>query len=139
LAKRRILIMAVVAHRARGRIRDDRAVDNDTAVAREPVVRQYHPAIVLDRIIWFVAGLLITLLAFRFIFALLGANPANSFAHFVYSVSHPFVALFFSLFSYNYQYGVSRFETYTIVAILVYAVVAYFLSWLVNIPARRVE
>jgi hypothetical protein len=78
------------------------------------------------------------LLAFRFILALLGANPGNWFANFIYDVSHPFVAPFFGLFSYNYQYGVSKFETYTLVAMVVYAVVAWILAALVNINRRTV-
>lgn len=87
----------------------------------------------LTNIIWFVCGVLLVLLAFRFILALLGANPGNWFANFIYTVSHPFVAPFFGLFSYNYHYGISRFEVYTLVAMVVYAVIAWILSALVNI------
>jgi hypothetical protein len=88
---------------------------------------------VAERVIWFVAGVLLVLLAFRFVLALLGANPNNAFASFIYDVSHPFVAPFFSLFGYNLQYGVSRFETYTLVAMAVYAIIAYGLTKLVTI------
>ncbi|HVI60679.1 MAG TPA: hypothetical protein VM535_00825 [Candidatus Saccharimonadales bacterium] len=83
---------------------------------------------VAQRIIWYIAGILLVLLAFRFVLALLGANPNNSFADFIYTTSHPFVAPFFSLFGYDLQYGVSRFEIYTLVAMAVYAVVAYGLA-----------
>jgi uncharacterized protein YggT (Ycf19 family) len=86
-----------------------------------------------ERVIWYVAGVLLVLLAFRFALALLGANPNNGFADFIYSVSHPFVAPFFSLFGYNLQYGVSRFETYTLVAMAVYAIIAYGLAKLVTL------
>lgn len=85
------------------------------------------------RIIWYIAGVLLALLAFRFVLALLGANPNNGFANFIYSVSHPFVAPFFSLFGYNLRYGVSRFETFTLVAAAVYAIVAFGLARLVTI------
>lgn len=78
-----------------------------------------------ERIVWYVAGILLVLLAFRFALALLGANPANAFANFIYNASHPFVAPFFSLFGYDLQYGVSRVEVYTLVAMAVYAVIAY--------------
>lgn len=83
---------------------------------------------VVQRIIWYIAAVLLILLAFRFILALLGANPSNAFADFIYTTSHPFVAPFFSLFGYNLQYGVSRFEIYTLVAMAVYAVIAYLLT-----------
>lgn len=77
------------------------------------------------RVVWYVAGVLLTLLAFRFVLAGLGANPANAFASFIYHASLPFVAPFFGLFGYSLRYGVSRFETYTLVAMLFYAVVAF--------------
>jgi len=92
---------------------------------------------VVTNLIWFVAGVLVVLLGFRFVLALLDANPANGFANFIYSASHPFVAPFFSLFSYTYHYGVSRFETYTLVAMLVYIVVAWGLVALANINRPR--
>jgi len=85
------------------------------------------------RVIWYVAGILLVLLAFRFVLALLGANPNNGFANFIYSASHPFVAPFFSLFGYNLRYGISRFETYTLVAMAVYAVIAWGLARLATL------
>jgi hypothetical protein len=77
------------------------------------------------RTVWFIAGILLVLLGFRFVLALLGANTSNSFANFIYKVSHPFVTPFFSLFSYRQVYGVSHVEVYTLVAIVVYAVIAW--------------
>lgn len=87
----------------------------------------------IARIIWYVADILLILLAFRFVLALLGANPSNPFANFIYDVSHPFVAPFFSLFGYNLQYGVSRFEIFTLVAMLVYSVIAWGIARLFTI------
>ncbi len=69
---------------------------------------------IAERVIWFVASVILVILALRFVFAFLGANPANAFANFIYSVSQPLVAPFFGLFKYNYVYGLSRFETYTL-------------------------
>jgi len=86
-----------------------------------------------SRIVWYIAGILLALLAFRFVLALLGANPGNGFANFIYAASHPFVAPFFSLFSYNLRYGVSRFEIYTLVAMAVYALLAFGLAQLFTI------
>lgn len=95
-----------------------------------------NQAVTIARAIWFLAGLLLLLLAFRFILALLGANPANGFANFIYTVSHPFVEPFFTLFRYNLQYGVSRFEVFTLVAMAVYAAIAWALSSLVALASR---
>lgn len=88
----------------------------------------------IARIVWYIASILLILLAFRFILALLGANPENQFASFIYDVSHPFVAPFFSLFNYDMQYGVSRFEAYTLVAMLVYVVIASVIARLFTLP-----
>ena len=113
---------------------------NET-VRESPATTEVTPVVarpsLLGQIIWFVAGVILILLAFRFLLSLLGANTSNSFAHFIYSTSHPFVSPFFGLFHYNnIQYGVSRFEVYTLVAMAVYLAVAWILSYLANIGRR---
>ncbi|HSX04928.1 MAG TPA: hypothetical protein VLF69_00440 [Candidatus Saccharimonadales bacterium] len=85
------------------------------------------------RVVWYIAGVLLAVLGLRFVLALLGANPNNEFANFIYSISHPFVAPFFSLFGYDLRYGVSRFETFTLVAMAIYALVAWGIARLVTI------
>lgn len=97
---------------------------------REVSERSVEGTTLVQRIIWYIAGVILVLLAFRLALTLLGANPDNAFASFIYDTSHPFVAPFFSLFSYNLQYGVSRFEIYTLVAMAVYTVVAWGLTQL---------
>ncbi len=85
-------------------------------------------------IVWYIAGVIEVLLGFRFLLALLGANSTNTFANIIYTLSRPFVAPFFSLFSYRgYVYGVSRFEVYTLVAMLFYLVVAWGIAKLVTL------
>jgi cation transport ATPase len=93
-----------------------------------------HRQNVASRLVWFIAGILLVLLGFRFLLSLLGANTTNGFADFIYNTSHPFVSPFFSLFSYkNYSYGVSRFEIYTLVAMVFYALVAWGIAKLVTL------
>ncbi len=105
-----------------------------TTEVRDPGVKSQHQQNVAERVIWFIAGILLVLLAFRFLLSLLGANTTNGLANFIYSTSHPFVTPFFSLFRYNnYAYGVSRFEIYTLVAIVFYAVVAWGIAKLVTL------
>ena len=72
------------------------------------------------RVILYIVRVLLVLLAFRVVLALLGANPGNAFANFVYSVSWPFAAPFFTLFGYHVAYGVSRLEISTLVGMAVY-------------------
>lgn len=95
-----------------------------------------HNRSVASRVVWFIAAIILTLLAFRFVLSLLGANRDNAFASFVYGVSYPFVAPFFGLFNYQARYGVSRFEFETLIAMAVYAVVAAGISYLVTIGRR---
>lgn len=91
------------------------------------------PPTLVGRIIWYIGGVISILLAFRFVLALLGANPASAFAHFIYNVTTPLVSPFFGLFGYTPTYGVSRLEVFTLVAIAVYALVAWGLVKLVTI------
>jgi len=112
------------------------------ATGQQEVVERHETATetgpnLLARIIWFIAGILLILLAFRFVFALLGANPNNGFANFIYTTSHPFVAPFFGLFGYDLRYGVSRFESFTLVAMAVYALIAWGLARLVTLAEPR--
>jgi len=126
--------------------RVERVVETNPTTTTEPIAAAPATATVqrqtvAERIIWYIAGVILVLLAFRFVLTLLGANPANGFANFIYSVSHPFVAPFFSLFGYNFHYGISRFEIYTLVAMAVYAIIAWGLARLVTInrPATVVR
>jgi hypothetical protein len=113
--------------------------DAGLAPEERPVTteRQEYRMNVAARIIYFIGGLLIALLAIRFLLALLGANPGNGFADFIYTVSHPFVVPFFGLFNYDETLGVHRFEYETLVAIVVYAIVMELLVRLVTIGSRR--
>jgi hypothetical protein len=103
----------------------------DTFSPRE---RHTHRHDVLERIVWTIGTTLIALLAFRFIFALLGANPANGFASFVYGFTAPLVAPFYSLYSYDHpSLGVSVFEGCTLITICVYGLVTAGVTRLVSI------
>lgn len=110
-----------------GPVADTSQTINDPAGERE------HKTNVAQRVAWFIAGILLTLLALRFLFALLGANPDNWLASFVYAVTYPFVTPFFSLFNYNFIDGAGRFEAYTLVAMLFYALLAWGISKAINL------
>ena len=111
--------------------RQTETVDNRDEYVQDP--QTVHKQNVAVRVIWFIAGVLLTLLAFRFVLSLLGANESNGFANFIYTVSHPFVAPFFGLFNYDFQAGRSSFELSTLVAMAVYAIVAAGLARLATI------
>jgi hypothetical protein len=104
-----------------------------TQVKRQVTDAKVSGAPLAARVVWYIAGILLVLLALRFVLALLGANPNNGFANFIYDVSHPFVSPFFSLFGYHLSYGVSRFEIYTLVAMAIYALIAWGITKLLTI------
>jgi hypothetical protein len=108
----------------------------------EPVVDatgREHGITVAERIIYLVGGILLLLLGLRFLLMLLGANSGAGFADFIYDTTRPFVSPFFGLFNYREQFGVSRFEFETLIAIVVYGAVMVILARLVAIPSRRVR
>jgi len=111
------------------------AVETTQQISDPRADENYHKDVV-SRVVWFIAGVLLALLALRFIFALLGANPSSGFANFIYTVTYPFVAPFFGLFSYDFTAGVSRFEAFTLVAMAIYSLIAYGISKLANITRR---
>jgi len=105
-----------------------------TTEVNNPGAKSAHKQNVAERVVWYVAGIVMVLLGFRFALSLLGANTSNGFADFIYSTSRPLVAPFFSLFNYDgYIYGASRFEVFTLVAMLVYLALAYGIAKLVTI------
>lgn len=113
----------------------DNMVEHTTEV-QDPQQHDTHKRNVATRIVWYIAGILLVLLAFRFVLTLLGANESNGFASFIYATTYPFVAPFFGLFSYEIEYGVSRFEIFTLVAMAVYALIAYGIAQLFNLGRR---
>lgn len=114
------------------------ATTQTAPVATENPQREYHIS-VAERIVYLLGGILILILALRFLLMLLGANSGAGFANFIYTVSHPFVTPFFGLFNYREQFGASRFEFETLIAIIVYAAIMVILARIVALPSRRVR
>jgi len=87
--------------------------------------------------IYFLFGALELLLAVRVLLHLLGANADNGFANFIYGVSGPFVALFASL-SHNPALSTTAvLEVTTIIAMIVYAIVAWMIGRLIWLTLSR--
>ena len=89
--------------------------------------------------IYLLFGLLEGLLGIRFVLGLLGANPAAGFAQFIYGITGPFIAPFVGLFG-QPRFEGSVFEFNSLVAILVYALIAWVLVktvWLTMGDSRR--
>jgi uncharacterized protein YggT (Ycf19 family) len=120
---------------------DNKPTDVQTTTTQQvtpvqPAAESEHRMNVVERIIWLVFGIIIGLLALRFLLRLLGANPNNAFADFIYTISEPFAAPFYNLFSYDVNLTQGRFEFEILVAILVYALVAWLLTKIVTLGKR---
>jgi FtsH-binding integral membrane protein len=105
----------------------------------DPVLEDEHKRTVASRVVWYVAGVLLALLGIRFLLAMLGANTGSGFVSFIYAVTYPFVAPFFGVFGYNFTAGQARFEVYTLLAMLIYALIAYGIARLTTLTSRHAE
>ena len=76
------------------------------------------------QVVWNILGLLETLLAFRFVLKLLGANPSAGFSNFIYTVSYLFAAPFLNVFHVMKVEG-GVFEWTTLLAMFVYWLIAW--------------
>ncbi|MBN1192131.1 MAG: YggT family protein [Coriobacteriia bacterium] len=91
---------------------------------------------VVSRVIMFVFGVIEVLIAIRFVLMLLGANAEAGFAKLIYGVSGVFVAPFTALFN-TQEAGGAVFEWSSLVAIAVYALVAWGLVALIRAVSPR--
>ena len=110
----------------------------DAPVETRPVTDRVSGPVFAQRVVYYIGGALLILLALRFVLALLGANRANPFADLIFSLSLPFVAPFFGLFSYEPVYGQFAFELGTLVAIAVYAALTAGVARLFTLNRRDV-
>jgi hypothetical protein len=78
----------------------------------------------ITTVTYFLLGVLEIILGLRVLFHLLGANQGNSFIVFLYDLSHVFVAPFNGIFN-DQALGRSVFEMSTLIAMLVYALIAW--------------
>lgn len=76
------------------------------------------------QIVWYIFYIIETVLAFRFLLKLLGANTGASFTQFIYSISAPFANPFRNVVD-TASVGQSVFEWGTLLALLVYWIVAW--------------
>lgn len=135
------------------------AIDSPTAstiqqtrVVQEPLVKTEHPQRIYEKkkyifrvseLIWAILGIIELLLGFRIALKALGADPTSSFANIIYSISQPLAMPFSGILKSNAGTGQSFFEWSTIIAAVVYAVIAVglvqLLSFLRPITPEEVE
>lgn len=98
-----------------------------------PPVKTEHPQQVYEKkkvifrtyqVIWYILAVIEILLGFRMTLEALGANTASGFTSLIYVLSNPFALPFRGILP-TYVSGASVYEWSTIVAVIVYAVIAY--------------
>lgn len=117
-------------------VREENIQDGATDVRRETVVNTVTPSAgtVARRVIWYIAGFIIVLLALRVVLFLLGANQGSTFVDFLYAITQPFAAPFYGIFP-QPSYGQFALDTASIVAMVVYALVAWGLAKLFTLTS----
>jgi len=83
-------------------------------------------------VVGFIVGVVDILIAARFLGKLLGASSQSAFVNFIYQVSGPLVAPFKGIFA-NAGSSSNSFETASLVAIAVYAVLGWGIVMLIRI------
>jgi uncharacterized protein YggT (Ycf19 family) len=115
----------------------------------EPVVRPvdslrtsrtsiYREGVYADRVaavVWWIVGLIDTLIAIRFILKLLGASTASGFVQLMYSITEPLVAPFHGIFN-TTAVNRSVFEPESLVAFLIYLLIGWGIVSLIRLLAR---
>lgn len=111
-----------------------------TTVVSPPPVQTEHPQRVFEKkktifrtyqIIWYILAVVEILLGFRVALMAMGANPTSGFVNLVYAISNPLALPFRGILGTGVQ-GASVFEWSTIVAAIVYAIIAYGLVYLMQ-------
>ncbi len=118
-------------------------VDNGERVQRQTVatrsVATTDGRVLASRVVWYIAGFIIALLVLRVILFMLGANQGSPFVDFIYSLSGVFAWPFQGIFP-TPTYGQFGIDSASLVAIVVYTLVAWGIAKLVTIgrPATTV-
>lgn len=85
--------------------------------AKKTIFRVYQ-------IIWYILGIIEIILAFRVLLKLMNASIQSGFTSFIYSISNPFALPFAGIFGIT-EISEMVFEWSTLIAMAVYAIVAY--------------
>lgn len=97
-----------------------------------------NSSVVASRVVWYIVGFILVLLALRIVLFLLGANQGSGFVDFIYAVSGVFAAPFAGIFPAP-VYGKFFFDTASVVAMVVYALVGWGITKLFTLTHRDTE
>lgn len=122
-------------------VRETNEVQGNTNVTRQTVAtaESVDSKVILRRIVYYIAGIIIAFLALRIVFLLLAANQGSAFVDFIYGVGGFFASPFYGIFSYQPSYGQSTFEISSVVAIIIYALAAWGIGKLFTLTSNRTD
>ena len=122
--------------RERVRVYQDEGLERRERVVRHERDNGWETARKLNQNIWLIFGSIMGVIAIRFVLSLMAANQTNPFASFIYNVSDIFLWPFFGL-TVEPGAGGMVLELPALIAILVYALLAWFLTRLVKVLFER--
>lgn len=114
-------------------------VDNTNATRSVRAADRADGPLVFHKVVWYIAGIIIALLALRVVFLLLAANQGSPFVDLVYGLSGIFAAPFFGIFGYTPAYGQVVLEVSSLVAIAIYALIAWGIAKLATLTSNRTD
>ena len=119
-------------------VRETTARPDGRQVERQSVQHtgQASGTTILTRFVWFVVGVINTLIAIRFVLLLLGANQSSGFVDFIYAVTSALVAPFTGIFG-EPVFGSFVFEWSSLLAIAVYSLIAWGIAKLLTLTKPR--
>jgi YGGT family len=100
------------------------------SVAYDPFEGRRIAGYRLTALVYWIFGLIEAIIAIRFVLKALGANPSAGFAQFMYGITAPLVAPFNALFA-NPTSGASVLELNSLIALIVYGLVAWLIGRLI--------
>jgi hypothetical protein len=100
-------------------------VENRAEVYEDENQRRANIRFWIANVTYFVLGVLEIILLLRFLFRLLGANQGNSLVMFLYNLSYVFAAPFKGIFADHALGSNGVFEVSTLIAMVVYALLAW--------------
>lgn len=100
-------------------------VARQVSVREDKNVRNANMRYWISTVVYFLLGVLEVILGLRFVFRLLGANQSSGFVTFLYGLSHVFVGPFNNIFNDQALGSSSVFEFSTLVAMVIYGLIAW--------------
>lgn len=111
-------------------------VDRQVTTSVEPDSQEFTIA-KSNQIIWYIAHFIAIMTALRFVFLLLGAQRTG-FVSIIYALTDLFVAPFRGIFPATAE-GVSYFDTASLLAILMYYLLAFLITQAIVLMSKRTE